>query len=78
MDPAKNAPGLFPGAHPRATLVWFGSISILKGILVVGSLLITFLLLGSFVGAALMIRYINTRTAHGVPARARTRATVEC
>ena len=41
-----------------------------------GSLLITFLLLGSFVGAALMIRYINTRTARGVPARARTRATV--
>ncbi|AHK35826.1 hypothetical protein OPAG_06688 [Rhodococcus opacus PD630] len=48
-----------------ATLVWFGSISILKGILVVGSLLITFLFLGSFVGAALMIRYINTCTATG-------------
>ncbi|MFC9557058.1 hypothetical protein ACFTWF_40275 [Rhodococcus sp. NPDC056960] len=32
-----------------------------------GSLLITFVLLGSFLGAALMIRYINTRSARPAP-----------
>ncbi|WAM12025.1 hypothetical protein [Rhodococcus sp. JS3073] len=40
-----------------------------------GDLLITVLLLGSFIGAALMIRYINTRTARPATARQRTRVT---
>ncbi|AII07862.1 hypothetical protein C8E05_4980 [Rhodococcus wratislaviensis] len=37
-----------------------------------GDLLITVLLLGSFIGAALMIRYINTRTARSATARPAT------
>ncbi|AHK35851.1 hypothetical protein Pd630_LPD13107 (plasmid) [Rhodococcus opacus PD630] len=38
-----------------------------------GNLLITFLLLGSFLGAALMIRYINTRSARPAPVTSQRR-----
>ena len=40
-----------------------------------GNLLITFLLLGSFLGAALMIRYINPRSARPAPLTSQRRMT---
>ncbi|UOT01573.1 hypothetical protein MPY17_21510 [Rhodococcus opacus] len=38
-----------------------------------GNLLITFVLLGSFLGAALMIRYLNTRSARPAPGTSQRR-----
>jgi hypothetical protein len=67
MDLAKNAPHLFSRERRRSTLVWFSSTPSREGTLAVGNLLITFVLLGSFLGAALMIRYLNTRSARPAP-----------